>query len=143
MTVFISRHTLWLEKEIEDLKARHAVEVAYLKKVHLEELTRAITENQKLRDDLDRTRLLLTPALQSVELPKERSEPPTPSPDDVLYIGTPWQRVLARHRLNEERKLKEAALLTTVPAAASMGGSDGSEREGRVEAPLSEPSKTA
>jgi len=109
-----------------------------LKKAHAEELNHVIEENQKLRDDMDRLRLLVTPALQNVELPKERSAPPPPRTD--VFVGTPWQRIQAR----EMQKQDEAATRKHVrPADYPLEGEpNGSSSEGRVDAPLGRESKS-
>jgi len=72
-----------------------------LKKAHASELSRVITESEKLKDDMDRLRLLVTPALQNVELPKERTGPP--SFDKEVISGTPWQRILHREIAAQEK----------------------------------------
>jgi hypothetical protein len=110
-------------------------ERAELKKAHAVELNRVIEENQKLRDDIDRTRLLLNPALQSVELPKERTEPPKP---ENVPTGTPWQRIQAEHAMRLAREEKDRAerkgtIPVLVPAPVE-GDSNGSARVGRNEA---------
>lgn len=110
-----------------------------LKKAHAEELNRVIEENQKLRDDIDRIRLLLTPALQNVELPKERSA--SPPPMTPVFTGTPWQRVQQREMAKQDAV---AAAKHTKPAEAPLGGeSHGSSSERRVDAPLGGESKPA
>lgn len=110
-----------------------------LKKAHADELNRVIEENQKLRDDIDRLRLLVTPALQNVELPKERSS--APPPPSETFTGTPWQRVLQREIAAQDRA---AAAKHTKPAGAPLEGeSHGSSSEGRVDASLGGESKPA
>jgi hypothetical protein len=135
--IFRSRHSIWLEEQLREVRSQHEQELARveslnqtiqfeamrerveLKKAHAAELTRVIEENQKLRDDLDRVRLLLTPALQSVELPKERTEPPKPT---EIPVGTPWQRVQQEHRMrwNEIERL-ESSKQRFVPAPVVEG----------------------
>lgn len=150
MAIRHQAHTLWLqenhEKEIArlealnlDAKVEALRERSDLKKAHAQELSRVIEDNQKLHDDLDRTRLFLTPALQSVSLGTEadRSSPPTP---ENVPTGTPWQRILNREMKKQEDEAKQRL---TKPADAPVGGSDGSNSEGRVEAPLSEQSQPA
>jgi hypothetical protein len=151
MNWFRSRYTMYLESQIEKLtqlsaevfekqETRHQAEIARLEKARGEQLLYVIEDNQKLRDDLDRIRLLLTPALQSVELAKERTEPPKPTED--TFLGTPWQRTqqqwawkLRKEREEAERQKKAAA---NIPAPAVKGDEDGSTRSGRNEAPLGE-----
>ena len=126
---------LHLTIEFESMRER-----TDLKKAHAEELNRVIEENQKLKDDVDRFRLLLTPALQNVELPKERTAPPSPSAETVT--GTPWQRTLKRELANqtENPKLRRAM---EAAAKAAQGESHGSSSEGRVDASLGGESKPA
>lgn len=113
-----------------------------LKKAHAEELNRVIEDNQKLKDDMDRLRLLLTPALQNVELPKERTAPPSPS--NATVTGTPWQRVLKREaELQEENPRLRRAFDAVAKQAAAKGESHGSTSEGRVDASLGGESKPA
>ena len=118
-------------RRIEELKSAHAVEAE-----------RAITENQRLRDDVERMRILATPALQHVEVNPDRSAPPAPQQE--VYRGTPWQRIQAR----ELAKQQEAAAHRRVqPAEATAndegGTSNGGKSDGRVHAPLGGPSETA
>ena len=109
-----------------------------LKTAHAAELARVITESEKLRDDMDRLRLLITPALQGVELPKERTAPQPPSD---IPTGTPWQRVQKREILKQEQ---DWARKHTKPAAAPLEGeSNGISSERRVDAPLGGESKPA
>jgi hypothetical protein len=162
-----SSRVKWLENELvankllhsnqmRDLREAHDLEVArlqsvhesareLLEKAHADHLRYVIEENQKLRDDLDRTRLLLNPALQSVELPKERTEPPKPTEESE--IGTPWQRLQRRHahemmELDKAERAKKSAPILVPVAPAVEGEHDGSVREGRNEAPLGQPGKT-
>ncbi len=91
---FTSRHTLFLERELTDIKARHD-----------KELVRYREENQSLRDELERTRMLLSPALQSVTLhpePEPRRDPNAP-PE---FGGSPFQRMQARAAWEIAQRLK-------------------------------------
>jgi Asp-tRNA(Asn)/Glu-tRNA(Gln) amidotransferase C subunit len=164
--LFRNRHVDWLEKETFAMMARHAAaalqtqekhekeiarieslnqiiqyeamrELAETKKSHASELNRVIEENQRLRDDVKRLQFLAIPALKNVELEPDKTPPP--SPDKNAYLGTPWQRVLAREIELQERAAKER-FTRPVPAE---GASDGSSGEGRVEAPLGEQGKPA
>jgi len=132
-----SIEALHVSMEYEAMRER-----ADLKKAHAEELNRVIDENQKLKDDMDRLRLLLTPALQSVELPKERTA--TPSPKEETLTGTPWQRVLKRETAmqTENPKLRRA-MEAAAKTAADKGESHGSSSEGRNDASLGGESKPA
>jgi hypothetical protein len=153
VSFFQSRHEVWLEQEVERLRSAHEKELARLelriedlKKSHADELSRAITVNQSLRDELERTRIVLTPALQTAVLPKERDEtpPPKPSKEPVPFVGTPWQRVQANYfaQLEEEEKMKASNFVKPVNTPVE-GENNGSSRDGRIEAPLGEQSKTA
>lgn len=151
-----SSHVEWLEQtvaalkmqanaDVRDLRADHEKEIARLEKAHGEHLRYVIEENQKLRDDLDRTRLLLNPALQSVELPRERTEPPKPTEESE--IGTPWQRLQRRHahemmELDKAERAKTSVPILVPVAPAVEGENNGSVREGRVEAPLGQQGQT-
>lgn len=109
-----------------------------LKTAHAAELNRVIEENQRLRDDMDRLRLLVTPALQNVELPKERTGPPPPS--DVP-VGTPWQRFQQREVARQEEAW---ARKHAKPVAAPLEGDpNGISSERRVDAPLGGESKSS
>jgi hypothetical protein len=125
---FVSRHTLWLEGQVRELKQQ----VLDLQKVHAEELSRVITHNERLQDELARTRIVLTPDLQRVHLPHEH-EDETPPPAPKTPVGTPWQRVQARE-IEEEDKRWAAK-------QAAKGVTHGVPGEGRLDAPLSGPSK--
>lgn len=123
-----------------DAKVQAMRELSDLKKAHAQELSRVIEDNQRLRDDLERTRLYLTPALQSVSLGKETDRSSPPSPADVP-TGTPWQRILRREIQKQEEEAKQRL---TKPADAPVGGSsNGSDSEGRNEAPQREQSQPA
>lgn len=166
--IFRNKRAEWLERELQWQQDRHQAEmniaecahqkhladvqslnlvIQYeamrerieLKKAHADELNHVIEENQKRRDDNERLRLLVTPALQNVELPKERSAPPPPSKE--VFTGTPWQRVLQREIAAQDRA---AAAKHTKPADAPLEGeSHGSSSEGRVDAPLGGEGKPA
>lgn len=133
------------EKEIERVQALHTTleyeamrERVELKTAHATELNRVIEENQRLRDDMDRLRLLVTPALQNVELPKERTGPPPPS--DVP-VGTPWQRFQQREVARQEEAW---ARKHAKPVAAPLEGDpNGISSERRVDAPLGGESKSS
>jgi hypothetical protein len=131
--IFRSHHTEWLENEIAVLRDAHDKEITDLKKAHADELNRAIEESARLRDEAQRIRLYLTPALQNVQLEPDKSAPPVPSV--ATYTGTPWQRILAREIAKQE---KEVAARFTKPVE---GESDGISSEGRVSTPLGEQSK--
>jgi hypothetical protein len=137
--LFLSHHSEWLEEQFEKLKVSHLRELEDLKKAHAEELKRAIEDNARLRDETERMRIYLTPALQSVSTVPDNSAPPSPAPD--AYTGTPWQRILKREIARQEA---EAAARLTKPADAPVKGeSNGNAGEGRNEAPLREPSASA
>jgi hypothetical protein len=115
---FASRHTIWLEQELEKQEQRHREEIARIEKTHASELERAITISNELRDELTRTRYLLTPQLQNVSLKPDDAPPPAL---DDQEVGTPWQRILKRsikaqqeqdsiaHRVASEAAAKVAA----------------------------------
>lgn len=121
--LFTSRHTLWLEQEFENLKKAHAIELAH-----------AITEADRYRDEAQRLRLYLTPALQNVQLDPDRSAPPSPAQD--VDTGTPWMRILRKAQREQE---EEAARKFTKPADAPVKGeSNGNDGERRNATSLSE-----
>jgi hypothetical protein len=125
-------HIAAIEALHNSIELQSVTGYAEMKTAHARELNRVIDENRKLQDDMDRLRLLLTPALQNVELPKERTAPPPPS---EVITGTPWQRVLQREIAAQERA---AARKMTQPADVPLEGeSHGSRSERRVDAPLS------
>jgi len=130
---FRSHHVEWLEEQFEKLKADHAQQITELKKAHAETLSHVIEENHVLRDEAQRIRLYLTPALQSVQLESDKSAPPAPSQE--TYTGTPWQRILAREIAKQE---KAVAARYTQPVA--KGESDDNGSEGRIDASQREPS---
>lgn len=138
--LFLSRHTLWLEEECQRLREDHLRQVEDLKKSYASQLSYVIEENQKLKDDMDRLRLLLTPALQNVELPKERSTLP-PAPDFETVTGTPWDRIRAREIAADEARWKKRHVKPV--ATAPEGESNGVFSEGRNDASLGGASKTA
>ena len=115
---FKSAHTVWLEREIEQLKKAHAQELSYVR-----------TDNDKLRDELQRTRMLITPGLQGISLPHEEHD----APPEVSNVptGTPWQRIKARmwdEELARVRKEAEAAK-EKAHGVSGQNGKDASQRE--------------
>jgi len=129
MSWFVSRHTRWLEKEVERLHA----EIAEREKTHAEEMSRAITSNDRLRDELQRTRILLTPGIANVALPHEYD---AQTPDESLNVfevptGTPWMRLQAKYakeQAEQEAKEKAAAALKTGAAKGEVNGNAGEGR---------------
>jgi hypothetical protein len=111
---FASRHTLWLEKELEKQEQRHSEEIARLENSHAEQLKYAIEENERLREELTRTRYLLTPALQNVSLKPDDAPPPALSDEDV---GTPWQRIV-KHSIKAQKEQDSIAHRVASEAAA-------------------------
>ena len=84
-----------LEKQIEDLKAMMRADIIRLQEMHQAELTRALEENQRLRDQCER--LTLRVGLPSTM--REEPEAPRPAPDpDAMpaFTGSAWERVVAR-----------------------------------------------
>ena len=167
--LFRSRHSLWLEDQLQQQQLRHIENLRFvrssheselarveslnqtiqfeamrerveLKKAHAEELFRVIEENQRLKDDLDRFRLLLTPALQTVELPKEREarEAAAPEPKVDEFAGTPFQRMAKQYIAEQEKSAKTGSRKFVKPADAPLpqGESHGVSSERRVDASL-------
>ena len=125
---------------LTELQYERLRERTELKKAHAEELNRVIEENQKLRDDVERMRLVQIPALQQVELPRERTtQPPAPNPD--TETGTSWQRIQRREIAAQEKRWNEKHVK---PATDKPEGeSNGVSSEGRKDVPLGGESKTA
>jgi len=118
--LFTSRHTTWLESEYHGLKQQ----IVDLKKMHAEEMACAIKERESLRDELQRTRLLISPGLQAVSLPHEQEEP---APVVSGYAGTPWQRVLQREIAAQEKQSTlsaDAAKIAATLKEESHGGNE-------------------
>jgi hypothetical protein len=136
--LFKSSHTLWLETQVAELRKSHLEELGRMKSAYAEEIKRVIQDNQKLRDDLDRTRLLLTPALQSVTLKHEQDSSPPPSPNLETPTGTPWQRFLKSEIARQEAEATTRKNYVK-PAEAPVEGANNGDagQSGRV-APLSE-----
>jgi hypothetical protein len=118
---FASRHTIWLEQELEKQEERHREEIARIEKAHASELERAINISNELRDELTRTRYLLTPALQNVSLEPDNTPPPAPSDEG----GTPWQRILKRAIKAQQDQDRESKRVATEAATKGENG-DGS-----------------
>ena len=169
ISIFRNRRAEWLERELQWQQERHQSEMnikecehekhlfdvqslnqtiqyesmrerVELKKAHAEELFRVIEENQRLKDDLDRFRLLLTPALQTVELPKEREarEAAAPEPKVDEFAGTPFQRMAKQYIAEQEKSAKTGSRKFVKPADAPLpqGESHGVSSERRVDASL-------
>lgn len=84
-TLFVSKHTLLLEADL-----------AYER-----------TLNEKLRDDIDRLRLFLTPGLQRVDLHPDTTPASADPKMDPVVSGTPWQRVKARELAEDDARWRE------------------------------------
>lgn len=141
-------------ERIADMQSLHTTmeyeamrERTELKSAHAAELNRVIEENQRLKDDLDRFRLLLTPALQTVELPKEREarEAAAPEPASEVFQGTPFQRLAKQVIAEQEKAAKTGSRKYVKPADAPLpqGESHGVSSEGRIDASLGGASKPA
>lgn len=111
---FASRHTIWLEQELVKQEQRHREEIARIEKAHASELERAITISNELRDELTRTRYLLTPQLQNVSLEPDNSPPPALTDENV---GTPWQKILKRSIKAQEEQDAIARRIASEAAA--------------------------
>lgn len=121
MSWFVSRHTRWLEKEVERLHA----EIAEIKKAHAEELTHANVSTDRLRDELQRTRILLSPGLANVALPHEYD---SQLPDENLNVfeiptGTPWMRLQALYRKEQAAEAAKEKAAAALKADAAKGES--------------------
>jgi hypothetical protein len=81
--ILVSRHTLFLEREIADLKKRHETE-----------LSRALSEIQRLQQEVNGLRLSrgepgLLPETEDVRQPVDPDAPP-------VFQGTPFERITQR-----------------------------------------------
>jgi hypothetical protein len=99
MNWFRSHHTQWLETEYAALKQ----EIVELRIFYQKQLDSAITRTERLQDELARTRIALTPSLQSVHLPHE-AEDDAPPPAPTVAMGTPWDRIKARMIQEEDQR---------------------------------------
>lgn len=109
-------HTKWLEKQIAETEARHEKEIVRIEKAHADEMLRAINISNELRDELTRTRYLLTPQLQNVSLEPDNAPPAALSDDNV---GTPWQKILKRSIKAQE---EQDAIARRVASEAAVKG---------------------
>lgn len=146
--LFKSSHTLWLEAQIEELKARmcediirlqsmHMAELERMESAHVAETRRVIQENQKLRDELERTRLLLNPALQSVTLKSEQDSSAPPKPNLETPTGTPWQRYLKSEIARQEAEASTRKNYVKPAEAPVEGAHNGDAGQSGGVAPLS------
>ena len=94
-----------LEQIIRDQKADFAERIVELKTIHAAELNRVISECDRLRDDLDRTRLFLNPGLANVSTSRTPDTSGPPVPENVP-VGGAWSRVLAREMKAQEEAAK-------------------------------------
>ena len=100
------KHTIaLLQQIIKDQKTDFAERVAELKSAHAAELNRVIEERDRLRDDLDRTRLFLNPGLANVSTSRTPDTSGPPVPENVP-VGGAWSRVLAREMKAQEEAAK-------------------------------------
>jgi hypothetical protein len=81
--IFASRHVLFLEKEIDDLKKRHEAE-----------LQRVLSENNRLQNEINGIRLAAgqpgtLPETEDVRQPVDPDAPP-------IFSGTPFQKIQQR-----------------------------------------------
>lgn len=133
---------MFQKQRILELKEAHQREIAALngtiaeiKSAHAETVSRLVSEIERLRDDLDRTRLFLNPGLANVNTSRtqDTSGPPVPSNEPV----SAYQRTLKR---------EWEAQFTPQEIAAGLHlkeKPDGRPSERRVATSFSEPSQTA
>jgi hypothetical protein len=112
---FVSRHTKFLEAELVRLRS----EVADLKKTHAEELSRAISDVQYHRDEIERLRRFLFPGMaQSYDTVREASSPAAPELVPDKFAGlTPFQRLAAKDL--EQQDLEIARKKNTAESTAA------------------------
>jgi len=111
-----------LENEIAYLRN----EIAEMKKAHTEELNRVRTYSDRLSDELQRTRILLSPGLSAVSLPHEHEDSSTM--EEVKFHGTPWMRVQKQMEEEDEKRWREAC--------AARESKDGDVQQRRDETPF-------
>lgn len=103
--MFQKQHIALLQQIIKDERTAHAERIAELKTAHAAELNRVISECDRLRDDLDRTRLFLNPGLANVNTSRTPDTSGPPVPENVP-VGGAWARVLAREMKAQEDAAK-------------------------------------
>jgi len=121
-----------LENEVAYLRSQ----LAEQKTAYAAEISRVITHNERLAEELQRTRVLLSPGLQGITLPHEIEDDASEA-KEVISFATPWQREEARLHAEDA---KRTALRKT---AAAQGASDGNVRSTGAAPPLSESSKAS
>ena len=126
--IFKSSHTLWLEREYAALIARHQQELAELRNSLQSQLNSAIVHGERLQEELQRTRVLLSPGLQGISLPHEEDHE-TPPPVGETFTGTPWMRTQAREMAKEKARGRQ------IEAARSKGANHGDAGQHRADAP--------
>lgn len=99
--MFQKRTIALLQQIIKDQKTDFAERVVELKSAHAAELNRVIEERDRLRDDLDRTRLFLNPGLANVSTSRTPDTSGPPVPENVP-VGGAWSRVLAREMKKQQ-----------------------------------------
>src|SRR5262245_53596178 len=109
---------MWLEKELLRVQERYENELNIVRSSFQKQLDDAITVNQNLRDELQRTRILLSPGLQAVHLPQEHDESTPPKDLFEIPTGTSWQRTLARETKEEWERGRKATAEAAARAAA-------------------------
>jgi len=95
--IFVSRHTLFLEAELTDLKKRHEIE-----------LSRALTENQRLQQEVNTLRLSRGETGTIPE--KEEARQPVDPDAPPIFTGPPWERILKREEWMESPAGKRWAM---------------------------------
>jgi len=105
--IFVSRHTLHLEKQLEDvrfthaadldaLEKRHADELAYIKESRAAELNRLLDENKRLQGEVDRIRIALgQPGTREPVVEADKPRDPDAMP---FFGGSPWERIQQREQ---------------------------------------------
>lgn len=118
-----------LEQVIRDLRADFAERIAELKSTHAEQMKYAISECERLRDDLDRTRLFLNPGLANVSTSRTPDTSGPPVPENVP-VGGAWSRVLAREMKKQQddaiaEEAERKRIAAEAPKVAAIGAPDG------------------
>jgi hypothetical protein len=125
--IFVSRHTLHLEKQLEDLRFTHAADIDALDKLRLEqvndlkaahvrELARLLEENNRLQAEINGLRLAAGQpgTVQEKEEPRTVVDPDAPP----IFTGSPFERVLKREAwMNSpagERWMKKLATMAKI-----------------------------
>jgi len=118
-----------LKEQIADIRAAHQKELANLRADHSQTVSLLTKQIELLREDLNRTRLLLNPGLAVDRT--DTGPPPTIPPEEQ---GTAWERVRKRI-IDQQEEMAKAAVARQKQADAEAAAMQTGAKSGSAAVP--------